>query len=165
MGKFRGRLKSCLYSFNVNKSCFSVDLKHIWTKNMTSVYSSAFKIITTWSPMRINIAWKKIWGLENCVRKQWGNKSYFYIASVFHRVSSWKLFLGGQPYTRPWPESVSEVSAECEFPARLIKINVMDELSSPTREISNSLKLVHTEVSYDWLPSTGKRKQPATVSL
>ena len=41
----------------------------------------------------------------------------------------------------------------------------MDELSSPTREICNSAKLVHAEMSDDWLPSTGKRKQPATVTL
>ena len=60
-----------------------------------------------------------------------------------NRVSSWKQFLIGQPYpvTRPWPESVSEVSAECEFPVCLIKINVMAEVSSPTREICNSLSL------------------------
>ena len=41
-------------------------------------------------------------------------------------------------------------------------LNVMAELSSPTREICNSLSLsTHAEVSDDWLPSTGKRKQPA----
>ena len=42
---------------------------------------------------------------------------------------------------RPWPESVSEVSTECEFPARLIKIHAMAEVSSPTIEICNSLSL------------------------
>ena len=60
-----------------------------------------------------------------------------------NRVSSWKQFLSGEPYpvTRPWPESFSEVSAECEFPVCLIKINVMAEVSSRTREICNSLSL------------------------
>ena len=33
--------KSCSYCFQVNKSHFNVNLKHIGTKNMTSVYSSA----------------------------------------------------------------------------------------------------------------------------
>ena len=85
-----------------------------------------------------------MWGLENCFRKEQVNKSYFYIASVLNRVSSWRQFLGGQPYPESlslWPESVSEVSDECEFPAHLIKINVMTELRSPTREICNSLSL------------------------
>ena len=60
----------------------------------------------------------------------------------YSQGSSWKQFLSGVPYpvTRSWPESVSEVSAECEFPAK-IKINVMAEVSSPTREICNSLSL------------------------
>ena len=60
-----------------------------------------------------------------------------------NRVSCWKQFLSEEPYaaTRPSPESVSEVSTECEFPVRLIKINVMAEVSSPTREICNSLSL------------------------
>ena len=76
-------------------------------------------------------------------KSKWLNESYFYIASVLNRVSSWKQFLSGEPYPvpRPWPESVSEVSAECEFPVCLIKINVMAEVSSPTREICNSLSL------------------------
>ena len=51
--EFQGRLKSCLYSLNVKrKSSFTVDLKYIWTKNMTSVYSSAL-IITTWRMMSV----------------------------------------------------------------------------------------------------------------
>ena len=60
-----------------------------------------------------------------------------------NRVSCWKQYLSGEPYPvmRPWPESVSEVSTECEFPARLIKIHSMAEVSSPTREICNSLSL------------------------
>ena len=33
--------KSCSYCFQVNKSHFNVNLKHIETKNMTSAYSSA----------------------------------------------------------------------------------------------------------------------------
>ena len=79
---------------------------------------------------------------------------------MLYRVSSWKLFLGGQPYTRPWPESVSEVSAECEFPARLIKISVMDELSSPTRDIGNSLSLSTQKwVMPDCLPRARESNQ------
>ena len=41
----------------------------------------------------------------------------------------------------PWPESVSEVSAECNSPHISSNINVMGKLSSPTREICNSLSL------------------------
>ena len=38
---FEEGYKSCSYSFQVNKSHFNVNLKHIGTKNMTFVYSSA----------------------------------------------------------------------------------------------------------------------------
>ena len=69
--------------------------------------------------------------------------NHIFTLQVYWIESSWKQFLSGEPYpvTRPWPESVSEVSAECEFPVCLIKINVMAEVSSPTREICNSLSL------------------------
>ena len=89
------------------------------------------------------------------------NKSYFYIASVLNRVSCWKQYLSGQPYsaTRLWPESVWEVSTECEFAARLIKINVMAEVSSPTREICNSLNLSTQKWVMTDCPL--KRNQPA----
>ena len=92
------------------------------------------------------------------------NKSYVYFASMLNRVSSWKQFLAGQPYTvtLPWPESVSEVSTECQFPAHLIKHQDCNGLTRFTTERDLELaKLVHTEVSDDWLPSMGKTKQPA----
>ena len=107
--------------------------------------------------MRINIA--RYWSLNNtggfaiCLitRKNVGFRKLFqkrvskwiiFLHCKCQSGSSWKQFLSGEPYpvTRPLPESVSEVSAECEFQAK-IKINVMAEESSTTREICNSLSL------------------------
>ena len=81
---------------------------------------------------------------------------------MLNRVSSWKQFLAGQPYpvTLPWPESVSEVSAECEFPAHLIKYQRNGRTKFINERHLQLAKLIHTEVSDDWLPSTGKTKQP-----
>ena len=89
--------------------------------------------------MRKNVRFRKLF------QKRVSKWIIFCTASVPQWIesgSSWKQFLTGEPYpvTRPWPESVSEVSAECEFPAK-IKISVMAEVSSPTREICNSLSL------------------------
>ena len=90
--------------------------------------------------MRKNVRFRKLF------QKRVSKWIIFCTASVPQWIesgSSWKQFLTGEPYpvTRPWPESVSEVSAESEFPVCLIKINVMAEVSSPTREICNSLSL------------------------
>ena len=65
---------------------------------------------------------KKLWGSQNCFRKEFNlKKSYVYIASVLNRLPPRKQFLAGNCFISCFhdPDSVSEVSAECEFPAHL----------------------------------------------
>ena len=57
---------------------------------------------------------KKLWGSQNCFRKE-------HIASVLKRLPPRKKFLAGNYFISCFhdPDSVSEVSAECEFPSHL----------------------------------------------
>ena len=57
---------------------------------------------------------KKLWSSQNCFRKE-------HIASVMNRLPTRKKFLAGNYFISCFhdPDSVSEVSAECEYPAHL----------------------------------------------
>ena len=65
---------------------------------------------------------KKLWGSQNCFRKE-------HIASVLKRLPPRKKFLAGNYFISCFhdPNSVSEVSAECEYPAHLSFCNALLE--------------------------------------
>ena len=111
-----------------------------------------------------NITRKKLQGKRNCFRKELNFKKNHMYTSLVCRIDSplknnflLNIFISCFHH----PESASEVSAESEFPAHLIKYQWNCRTKFTDDRDLLLVKLVLTEESDTWLLATSKWKQSA----